>query len=182
MASHQHGGSTAGATTQPRQTGGGSQSTGSLAQVKEATQQAGEQFKDSAQSAAETLREHGEGFFAEQKTKAASELSNLSSAIREAADKLRNDQNSQTARYAEMAADQLDGAARFIGDQNVGSLLSEVERAARRRPELFLGGMFLIGLGVSRFLKASSQSGATQSSAARHRSSGTRDWRTQGSP
>lgn len=172
----------AGATTQPRQTGGGGQNTGSLAQVKDASQQAGEQLKDSAQTAADALRERGEGFFAEQKTKAASELSNLSSAIREAADKLRGDSGSQTARYAQMAADQLDGAARFIGDQNVGSLLSEVERVARRRPELFLGGMFLVGLGVSRFLKASSQSGATHSSAAMHRSSGMRDWRTQGSP
>jgi hypothetical protein len=69
-----------------------------------------------------------------------------------------------------MAADRLEGAARYIGDSDVRSLVRQVEQAARRRPELFLGGMFLLGLGVSRFLKSSS------------RSENDRDWRTMGSP
>jgi hypothetical protein len=69
-----------------------------------------------------------------------------------------------------MAADRLDDVARFIGDSDVRSLVREVERAARRRPELFLGGMFLVGLGISRFLKASS------------RSDDDPDWRRKGSP
>jgi hypothetical protein len=69
-----------------------------------------------------------------------------------------------------MAADSIDDVARFIGASDVRSLVRNVEQAARRRPELFLGGMFLVGLGISRFLKASS------------RSDDDRDWRTQGSP
>jgi hypothetical protein len=136
--------------------------------VKDAAQQAGEQIKEQAQSAADALRQQGEGFFAEQKKKAAGELTTLSSAIRGAADKLRGDEESHAARYAEMAADKLENVARFVGDQNVGSLVREIERAARRRPELFLGGMFLVGLGISRFLKAS-----------RENSDFDRDWRTK---
>ena len=167
MANQQHRGSTmSGAATQePRQNSGGGQSLGATAQVAKAKQQ----VTNSAQSAADALREQGEGFFAEQKSKAAGALSSVSSAIRDVAQKLRGNQSGHTAQYADMAADQLDGVARFIGDHNLGSLLSEAERAARRRPELFLGGMFLVGLGVSRFLKASSQSG------------GSRDWPDQGS-
>lgn len=140
--------------------------------LKEAARDAGEQLKEQAQSATESLRQQGEGFFAEQKGKASGELTTLSSAIRSAADKLRSDEETVAARYAEMAADKLENAANFIGKQDVGSLVREIERAARRRPELFLGGMFLVGLGISRFLKASSRSDSGYN----------RDWRTQGSP
>jgi hypothetical protein len=144
----------------------------SMADVKDAAREAGEQLKEQAASATETLRQKGEGFFAEQKNKASSELTTLSSAVRGAADKLRSDDESHAARYAEMAADKLEGVADFIGKQDVGSLVREIERAARRRPELFLGGMFLVGLGISRFLKASSRSDSDFNPA----------WRKQGSP
>jgi hypothetical protein len=176
--------------TQHQRHAGGSQASGASAQnqgqsgkttggspienVKDAARQTGEQLKEQAQSAAETLRQQGEGFFAEQKGKAASELTTLSSAIRGAADKLRGDDESHAARYAEMAADKLDNVAQFVGKQNVGSLVREIERAARRRPELFLGGMFLMGLGISRFLKASSPGDSSPGRPAR-----SQDWRSQ---
>ncbi|HEX6962830.1 MAG TPA: hypothetical protein VF175_13250, partial [Lacipirellula sp.] len=153
------------------QSGAGQAGSATLDDVKGAARQTGEQLKDSAQSAADALREQGEGFFQEQKGKAAGELTTLSSAIRGAADRLRSDDESHAARYAEMAADKLDGAARFLGEQDLGSLAREVERAARRRPELFLGGMFLVGLGISRFLKAS-----------RNEPDHNRQFQTQGSP
>jgi hypothetical protein len=168
----QAGGSQTGATAQnPWQAAGKSGGT-AVEDAKDAARQTGEQLKQQAESAAESLRQQGEGFFAEQKSKAANELTSLSSAIRGAADKLRSDDESHTARYAELAADKLDGVADFIGKQDLRSLASEIERAARRRPELFLGGMFLVGLGISRFLKASSRSDSGYN----------RDWRTQGSP
>jgi hypothetical protein len=156
------------AGSQQSRTGGAK--AGATGEVKESARQAGEQIKDAAQSAVEGFRQQGEGFVSDQKARAANELTNLSAAVRSAADKLRDEQGDGAARYAEMAADRLEGAARFIGDQDVGSLVRQVEQAARRRPELFLGGMFLLGLGVSRFLKSSS------------RSENDRDWRTMGSP
>ena len=168
---------TAGSVGAPRQNIGGNSGESSqsgnaaMSDVKEAARHTGDQFKEQAQSAAETLRQQGEGFFHEQKSKAASELTTLSSAIRSAADRLRSDDESHAARYAEMAADKLEGAAQVLGEQDLGSLAREVEQAARRRPELFLGGMFLAGLGISRFLKAS-----------RQESDASRDWRPQGSP
>jgi hypothetical protein len=144
----------------------------SMETMKDAARQTGEQLKDQAQSAAETLRQQGEGFFAEQKSKAAGELTTLSAAIRGAADKLRNDDESHAAGYAQMAADKLENVADFVGKQDVGSFVREIERAARRRPELFLGGMFLVGLGISRFLKASSRDDRQSD----------RNWARQGSP
>jgi hypothetical protein len=144
----------------------------SMENVKDAAREAGEQLKEQAVSATESLRQQGEGFFAEQKSKAAGELTTLSSAVRGAADKLRSNDESHAARYAEMAADKLENVADFIGKQDVSSFVREIERAARRRPELFLGGMFLVGLGISRFLKASSRPDSDFRPA----------WRTQGSP
>ncbi|RIK85585.1 MAG: hypothetical protein DCC67_03715 [Planctomycetota bacterium] len=105
--------------------------------------------------AVEELRQTGREFLSEQKAKAANQISCLSDAIRSAARQMREDGNVSTAGYAELAASRLEGAARFLGDQDLRSLMSEAERAVRRRPELFLGGMFLVGLGISRFLKAS---------------------------
>jgi hypothetical protein len=149
---------------------GGSATGGPAGEVKENARQAGEQIKDSAQAAVEGFRQQGEGFISDQKARAANELTTLSTAVRSAAEKLRDEQGAGAARYVEMAADRLEGAARYIGDSDVRSLVRQVEQAARRRPELFLGGMFLLGLGVSRFLKSSS------------RSENDRDWRTMGSP
>jgi hypothetical protein len=123
--------------------------------LMDAARQTGEQLKDSAQQTADNLKQTGQDFMTEQKAKAANELSTLSAAVRSAAEKLRDGQDDRAARYAEMAAERLEGVARYLGDQDLRSLVREVERAARRRPELFLGGMFLVGLGVSRFLKAS---------------------------
>lgn len=136
------------------QSGGGASST-SMQDVKQAAQQAGDRMKDKAQETAADLRSAGQDFISDQKSRAANGLNSFSTAIRSAAEKLREEDNSPAARYAEMAADRIEGVARYIGDQDLGSMLSEVERAARRRPELFLGGMFLVGLGISRFLKAS---------------------------
>jgi hypothetical protein len=162
-----------GSTKNPRQASGSEVAGGATAaNIKEAARQTGEQIKEQAESAAETVRRQGESFIDEQKSKAASEFATLSSAIRGAADKLRSDEESHAARYAEMAADRLEGVAHFIEKRDVGSLVRELEGAARRRPELFLGGMFLLGLGISRFLKASSRSDSDFN----------RDWRTQGSP
>ncbi|MCC6493387.1 MAG: hypothetical protein IT424_10230 [Pirellulales bacterium] len=115
----------------------------------------GARIKDAARSTAEDLSRTGRDFLSDQKTKAAEHLSSLGDAIHSAAQQLRQDGNASTAQYADMAARQLDGWARRLGDQDFGSLAGEIERMARRRPEVFLGGMFLIGLGVSRFLKAS---------------------------
>ncbi|MGC1480145.1 MAG: hypothetical protein WA771_06555, partial [Chthoniobacterales bacterium] len=39
--------------------------------------------------------------------------------------------------------------------KSVGDLVEDLRRTASRRPELFFGGMFVVGLATARFLKAS---------------------------
>ena len=56
-----------------------------------------------------------------------------------------------------VVAEKLEQAADNVQSRDPGMILHDVERAARRRPEIFFGGMFLAGLVLSRFLKASSE-------------------------
>ncbi len=49
-------------------------------------------------------------------------------------------------------------------ENGVSDMMDDVAAFARRRPALFIGGAFLIGLGVARFLKSSSESVAPSTS------------------
>ena len=91
----------------------------------------------------------------EQKNKAADGLGGIADVIRNAGNELRTE-NEALAQYVDMASDQMRRFADTIRQRGVADMLDDVHAFARRRPALFIGGAFLIGLGVARFLKASS--------------------------
>jgi hypothetical protein len=91
----------------------------------------------------------------QQKAHLADELSHLGSAMRGAARQLREEREDRVADYAEVAAEQVVHGAEYLRRRDLAGLLTDVESFARRRPEVFLGGLFVAGLGISRFLKAS---------------------------
>jgi hypothetical protein len=90
----------------------------------------------------------------EQKNRAADGLGGIADVFRNASNELRNE-NETIASYVDMASDQMRRFADQIREKGVGDMLDDVHAFARRRPALFIGGAFLIGLGVARFLKAS---------------------------
>jgi hypothetical protein len=57
--------------------------------------------------------------------------------------------------YIEQAADQVERLSSYLQGNDLGRLVGDVERFARRQPAVFLGGMFLAGLIGARFLKSS---------------------------
>ena len=73
-----------------------------------------------------------------------------------AGNELRNE-NETLASYVDMASDQLKRFADEIRQRGVADMLDDVHNFARRRPVVFIGGAFLIGLGVARFLKSSAE-------------------------
>jgi len=95
----------------------------------------------------------------EQKNRAADGLGGIADVFRSAGNELRNE-NETLASYVDTASDQLRRFADNIRQRGVGDMLDDVHAFARRRPALFIGGAFLIGLGIARFLKASSDRGA----------------------
>ena len=119
--------------------------------------QAGEQ----ASALTRSLREHGQSVLDDQKARAAAEIQNFGAAVRRAADKL-HDQNSEAlAHYVDNAAESLQGVARYVEELDVTELAREAQEFARRRPAVVVGGMFLLGLGVARFIKAGQAGGSS---------------------
>ena len=82
--------------------------------------------------------------------------------IRSTGSELRNE-NETIAQYVEMAGDQMRRFADTIRQRGVADMMDDLNQFARRRPALFIGGAFLVGLGVARFLKASADRGDDRS-------------------
>jgi hypothetical protein len=90
-----------------------------------------------------------------QKNRAADGLGGIADVFRTAGNELRNE-NDTIAEYVDMASDQLRRFADTIRERGVADMLDDVSRFAERRPGLFIGGAFVLGIGLARFLKSSS--------------------------
>lgn len=127
-------------------------------QVKQRAQAVAGRAKQQATEAAGQLRHQGEAVLDQQKSWAADELSHCAAASRAAAGKLREDHDENVARWADIMADRMDGIAGYVRSRDAGQMIGDVGSVARRHPELFFGGMFVLGLIAARFLKASRES------------------------
>ncbi len=94
----------------------------------------------------------------EQKNRAADGLGGIADVIRTASNELRSE-NEALASYVDMASDQMRRFADQIRERGVSDMMDDVSQFARRRPALFIGGAFLVGLGIARFLKSSAERG-----------------------
>jgi hypothetical protein len=94
----------------------------------------------------------------EQKNRAADGLGGIADVFRTASNELRNE-NETLASYVDMASDQLRRFATQIRERGVADMMDDVNQFARRRPALFIGGAFLLGVGLARFLKSSADYG-----------------------
>ena len=124
-------------------------------QVTETARTAAEQTKRKAAEYADQARTRGVEMLDQQRHTAASQLQTVGEAVHRAADKFREDHDDNIAGYVDALADEVDRCARYLEQRDMGALVNDTQRFARRNPELFLGGMFLAGLALSRFLKAS---------------------------
>lgn len=91
----------------------------------------------------------------QQKNRAADGLGGIANAIRNASNELRNE-NEALAVYVERASDALRRWADQIRQKGVADMFDDVHTFAQRRPAVFVGGAFLVGLGLARFLKSTS--------------------------
>ena len=89
-------------------------------------------------------------------------LGGIADVIRSAGNELRSE-NEALASYVDMAGDQMRRLADNIRQRGVADMMDDVAVFARRRPALFIGGAFLVGLGIARFLKSSADRGDNRS-------------------
>lgn len=92
----------------------------------------------------------------EHKNRAADGLGGIADVIRSASDDLRVE-NETLASYVDAAGDQMRRLADQIRERGVADMMDDVHQFARRRPALFIGGAFVLGIGLARFLKSSAE-------------------------
>lgn len=89
-----------------------------------------------------------------QKSRAADSLSAVANALRDSGEQLRQRDEAAIAPVMDRVADGVDRLSGFLNSKNVDEMMRDVQSFARRRPEIFLGAFFTLGLVASRFLKS----------------------------
>jgi hypothetical protein len=108
-----------------------------------------------------TVKDRATEQLSNQKGRATDGLDAIALAVRRTTQELRGEQHETLADYVDRAATQLEQFASTLRDKDLGELLTDVKGLARRQPALFIGGSFVGGILVARFLKSSRSSNST---------------------
>jgi hypothetical protein len=133
-----------------------------ISPLAEAGQQATESIGHLASRAADVgLKQADRG-----RQQAASGIEHVAESIRRLTTDIEVDQPA-IANAADTAADQAERFASYLREHDAREILGNVESFARRQPLLFLGGAFLLGTAVSRFVKAAAGDRTSERTAVR---------------
>jgi hypothetical protein len=146
--------------------------------------EAGQQAKASAGQLAERAADVGIQQADRGREAAAEGFHKVAETVRRFSTDMQTDQP-QIANAAQTAADQADRLAQYLRENDARQIIRTVEDAARKQPIIFLGGAFVLGVAVSRFIKAagggrSAQSGSQAGYSSGYRSGAT-DYRSSNS-
>jgi len=130
-------------------------------QAKQQTQQLAQQARQHAGRLADRGGEQLRSQLGSHKHQASQRMVPVQSALRETAHQLRSQGQGPMAEYAEKASDQVERFSGYLRETDVEEIIEEVRGVARRRPALFLGAAATLGFLATRFLKSSSQEGAS---------------------
>jgi hypothetical protein len=112
------------------------------------------------------VRDSATSQIASQKDRATDGLGSLARAVRQSTQSLRDNQQDTVARYVEQAADRIEEFSSQLRDRDLGDLMRDADRFARRQPAVFIGAAFVVGVLAARFLKSSrTDADRTQASA-----------------
>jgi hypothetical protein len=138
--------------------GGTGENAGTITKAKDAltstARDTAARIKSAAGDTANRAKSEAQRFASQTKEQTANRIGNYSSAMRESAKKL-EEQDPNIAWATHRLADRVDGVADYIRNSDLAQLKSDVEGFARRHPVAFFGGLFLGGLVVGNLLKAS---------------------------
>ena len=109
---------------------------------------------DAADASQGTTRAAG-ATFQEGKGRVIGQMDSVARAFRETADRLQGEDEGDLARYTERLSERVEQVSGYLREKNIGALLDDLEGLAQRRPEVFLGTAFALGLLGARFLKSS---------------------------
>jgi hypothetical protein len=125
-------------------------------QTKDELKGAAEQVKQKTSEVAQQVGEEAKSMVSTRKGEAASQLRNVADAFRQTSMQLEDQDQATFADYGNRVADQIERLGSYLESHDTDRLIVDAEGWARRRPELFLGGAFVAGLALGRFLRSSS--------------------------
>jgi ElaB/YqjD/DUF883 family membrane-anchored ribosome-binding protein len=125
-------------------------------QVKERAGEGAQQVQEKASEAKELTRKRLSGQIDSRSTHAGEQMTRTADALRQTAQQLRGDHQTQPARVLEAVAQRVEKLGQYLTANNGDRLLRDVERMARNQPWLVVGGGTLLGFVAARFTKASS--------------------------
>jgi hypothetical protein len=139
-------------------TGFGASDQGNVAeQAKEQVRNLAGDAKREASNMASQAGDMVQGLVSKQKDQAAERLGSVAGALRDVGNRLNEQDNAAGfGQYAVRAADQVERLSGYLRDRDLNTFVRDTEGFARRHPDVFLGGTFLAGLLLARFLKSSS--------------------------
>lgn len=117
----------------------------------EVRQQMGEKVQELRTQAGEGIR----GQLDDRSTKAGEEVTTTADALRRVGHHLRQEGKTETAQYAERAAQPVERLGQYLTGADGDRLLRDAEQFARRRPWVAVMGGATLGFLVARFIKAS---------------------------
>lgn len=88
------------------------------------------------------------------KSQAVQSLGAVASALRESGENLRRRDETVAESVLNRVADGVDRFSSYLNSRNVDDMMHDVQSFARRRPEVFLGAFFALGVMAARFLKS----------------------------
>jgi hypothetical protein len=135
---------------------------GAAGVVKDEVQRLAADAREETARMASQAREHASQLAARATEQTAQRLNSLATALRQAAQQLETDDAAGFGRYAGAAADQVEKVSGYLSGRDLGQLVRDGQTFARRHPDLFLGGAFVAGVMLARFIKSSaSDTGAS---------------------
>jgi hypothetical protein len=130
--------------------------TSDSADLKEKATRGAQQLVDKASDQARSRLDR-------EKQNAALTLSSVATTLLQGGNQLRDDQQVMAGEYIERAAKQVERVAHYVQSADFGEMVDNVEDFARKRPAVFIGSAFAVGLLAARFLKSSRKSRSNDS-------------------
>jgi hypothetical protein len=116
-----------------------------------------DRLKEKAAEAGEQVKTMGKDQLEEGKRKGADNVERLAGALDDATESLHDRGQHSLAEYVEELAASARSLAAGVRDRSLNELVSDTQSLARRNPALFFFGSVAVGIGLSRFLKASGE-------------------------
>lgn len=145
-----------GTTTSFDTQGAGGDQGGVGQQTREQVRNLAHDAKRQASRAANQAGDLVSNLVSHQKGQAADRLGGVANTLRDVGNRLSNEADAgPIGEYASKAAEQIDRLSQYLRDRDLNTFFRDSETFARRHPDVFLGGTFLAGLLLARFLKSS---------------------------